>query len=1555
MKTDLQISHSESIGLIDVNAKEASISNANLASALSIVSEKLYTNPIAAFIREITSNCIDAHKDLGITKNVEVMIEQTEDDAFVTFRDFGKGMSHEFMETVYLSYFDSTKKDSDEMIGGFGIGSKSPFAYTDSFYIETQSIQTTEKRIYLFFKNEKGIPSLLLQEVEESEFENHGTKIKVPLHDKQQISLIKENAPYALLLFPGITSNFFKSPLIDPKNYVNTKNYILFTNRDLEEVSQATNKSSKVSYRYGQKEQTENIYLSLGDVLYSLPISKFPVHQRQILFLISKIEGLILKFEISELKPNPNRENIMLDDFNITSIVQKSETVMLELVWALTHHLSKTTLEVNDNLGICTFKSGEDLRFIVKSIYYDDWIPVQVGNDSKLIIPNEILKYIGKYVDTNSNDQSELKLLFDRYEESIQTSNESLLSWELIKKIVTLEKNKFFYRDFVDSNPSIDSSLDKSYELFMICTNFLGLDIEHAPLDRENFSIQEINKVLCQKLGFFSDTMNINYCKHGLNSDLKEVSKSGYLRNNYVLFHDEFSKSKASTSCVKFYNSGAENRASQTQYLISKKSNSGILSSIDESYYYNQEDYKDFLKNFFSSYEYIKVLKLSKFVEAPIVNSISRFAENTFYECIRSSFSNGSQKLTKQDFIKLFVDITNKRSYGAFTKVNKERFLEYITLYLESIPDNIYRFENLLLKVLEGYSINNETKIKFKSKLVYSKDAFSQLISVIKKEAPVLTGSSEVVKKKLETYLNINILTTESFNNAKEKYFVKKYSFKNVSSYIEEALVYYSSISLKNYVYQLANRYEIIENPKTTLKNFEKETEEFENYTKDFLKALKESKLDLQSLEKPEQKENVVKVKVEVDQTKLTVLYLTNPTIRSVSLSFNRSISDILLCDFLENLDTEKEVEEPYRDVNKLFMFCKKTEVERIKSFVSTAQWVYSSYRLSNLKNNFDLPRSNYETINSDFIYVFDDEQLDYLKNKIEISEYLIHFDEFILTVHPFFVMSLFLQITNEEMILEFGKDSEFITCPTKKIGNSYHCMYPSINNNISGSIRNKFHDPEPAKKEPFSKSGNKTLKTNRKSEEVEEYYEFKKRLDTVGIIIDNSYSLTRREKNSDLFFNNEVIKELLSYIDIRINYFYFRCPDSNINSKYSNSVSFIPCFSEKPIYEGVLKNDIQKELVQKFYQDCYNGSDSIEEGISATLRKSFGLSGYLTDMVKLYDMVRAQGFRKLSIDNFELKKEDLEIFLNLETELNYEAYCYLFKLGNQIYKTYQEVKKDIDSFSKMLFSPVSEYSFSNMIPHLLNFKSTSFRRIVILSESYFNQFNKKTREFVIRNAGKLSYSYTRSSISDKDGGFIFQIPDLNSSHYSFRKTTDERFKHIGNPSEKVKLINFLNSLNLSLKSSSFVTRVKIKGIFQKWNEFGFPLKEERARIFNQFPIKDYNRGNLSLSKSQLDSSLTIEDEFNLSWKTNPLAKLQVVDLFGLDIKQKRLKLLKVGDRNLYTKDFVSDKDIFYNISEDRTELLKLRDLVLTKNKNKIGIEKITSITPLNALKHGKV
>ena len=124
--------------------KEEMFSIGDMALIMDILRNKMYTNVIRTVCQEIMSNARDAHREVG--KNdlpIEVKLPSQLDSNFYV-KDFGPGISPSRMSDVFIRYGNSTKRDDNTQTGGFGLGAKSPFAYSDTFCI----VSITPENIY---------------------------------------------------------------------------------------------------------------------------------------------------------------------------------------------------------------------------------------------------------------------------------------------------------------------------------------------------------------------------------------------------------------------------------------------------------------------------------------------------------------------------------------------------------------------------------------------------------------------------------------------------------------------------------------------------------------------------------------------------------------------------------------------------------------------------------------------------------------------------------------------------------------------------------------------------------------------------------------------------------------------------------------------------------------------------------------------------------------------------------------------------------------------------------------------------------------------------------------------------------------------------------------------------------------------------------------------------------------------------------------------------------------------------------------------------------------
>lgn len=108
---------------------------ADSAHIMSILRDQMYSDKILAVLREYGSNAWDAHRMVGKMDLPINVTLPTMADPSLSIRDFGPGLSKDEVFTVFTQYGASTKRGSDTAVGMLGIGSKSGFAYSDSFTV----------------------------------------------------------------------------------------------------------------------------------------------------------------------------------------------------------------------------------------------------------------------------------------------------------------------------------------------------------------------------------------------------------------------------------------------------------------------------------------------------------------------------------------------------------------------------------------------------------------------------------------------------------------------------------------------------------------------------------------------------------------------------------------------------------------------------------------------------------------------------------------------------------------------------------------------------------------------------------------------------------------------------------------------------------------------------------------------------------------------------------------------------------------------------------------------------------------------------------------------------------------------------------------------------------------------------------------------------------------------------------------------------------------------------------------------------------------------------
>lgn len=246
-----------------------------------VLSSKLYKNKIAAVIREICCNAIDAHVMVGKDAvPFDVQLPSAFEPIF-RVRDFGPGMSDDDIETVFTVFFESTKEDSNDYIGAQGLGSKSPFAYVDAFtgYSFYNGFRTTYQMVI-----DGGIPACI-------------PIAKIPSNEPSGFEIVIPVKPDDILRFKIEAENIFR--------WFNVKPTITGQCLNMKAPPNMMAKNWGI-LPYGDSGLTA----IMGQVAY--PVTNTIVG--------SNFSRIVMYFDIGEIDMQAGREELSYDDMTITAI-----------------------------------------------------------------------------------------------------------------------------------------------------------------------------------------------------------------------------------------------------------------------------------------------------------------------------------------------------------------------------------------------------------------------------------------------------------------------------------------------------------------------------------------------------------------------------------------------------------------------------------------------------------------------------------------------------------------------------------------------------------------------------------------------------------------------------------------------------------------------------------------------------------------------------------------------------------------------------------------------------------------------------------------------------------------------------------------------------------------------------------------------------------------------------------------------------------------------------------------------------------------------------------
>ena len=279
------------------------------AKAFQILSSNLYSNPLGSMVRELSTNAYDAHvmtnkKDIPFTIKLPNSLDPT-----FKIRDFGPGLSEKEIYSVYTTFFESTKTNSNDVVGCLGLGSKSPFGVADSFTIT--SFNNGTKAIYSSFLNDERIPSVAHFHSEPSD-EPNGLELEIAVKE-DDINTFANEVNTQLKYFtvkPTITGN---------------SNFEWKTN---EEYIYEGNRWKMVSANnYGRARVVQ------GQIAYPIDTSAMGTKYNEASQIVRQVLDMNILFEVNigEVNIAPSREALSYDEATVDNLLSHAQTIVDEL------------------------------------------------------------------------------------------------------------------------------------------------------------------------------------------------------------------------------------------------------------------------------------------------------------------------------------------------------------------------------------------------------------------------------------------------------------------------------------------------------------------------------------------------------------------------------------------------------------------------------------------------------------------------------------------------------------------------------------------------------------------------------------------------------------------------------------------------------------------------------------------------------------------------------------------------------------------------------------------------------------------------------------------------------------------------------------------------------------------------------------------------------------------------------------------------------------------------------------------------------------------------
>lgn len=324
----------------------------NSSKAFSILSSGLYANKIRAIVRELSTNALDSHIEAGTRDTqFEVHLPNTLEPWF-SVRDFGTGLTHDQVLNIYTTYFESTKTESNEYVGALGLGSKSPFSYTDNFSVT--AVRDGVKNVYSAYINDAGVPSVAHMSGGTTD-EKAGVEVRMAVDSESDFRKFRQEAEFVF----GYFRESDRPKILGQRATIDERKYLT------EEIIPGV--------------RVQDTYASgsiavMGNIAYTINVPNATDNLGNLASLLD--DKLEIHFALGEIEFQPSREGLSYTDYTIRAIKRK----LIKISSALEQEIRTEVAAINnpwEKLDWCKKKHGTSRiyrtpveRYVAKEKYF---------------------------------------------------------------------------------------------------------------------------------------------------------------------------------------------------------------------------------------------------------------------------------------------------------------------------------------------------------------------------------------------------------------------------------------------------------------------------------------------------------------------------------------------------------------------------------------------------------------------------------------------------------------------------------------------------------------------------------------------------------------------------------------------------------------------------------------------------------------------------------------------------------------------------------------------------------------------------------------------------------------------------------------------------------------------------------------------------------------------------------------------------------------------------------------------------------------------------------